>query len=502
MNNKNIANIYKKFMDEILVVQDFSSAIALMNWDQEVLMPEDGFPARSRTYATIADFAHKLTNSKSQIGRTLKLLEHKNNLSELQNRCLDKYHEEAKRSWKLSSKLVKDLAETTLNAQSVWSEAKEKNRFDLFAPYLQRIIDLKREEANQIGYSKNPYDALLDEYEPGLCCDTLDNLFDALLPSLKRIREEVLQKEPSQIEKHPRITKEKQFTFIKDLISKIGFDFNKGRVDLGKHPATEFIHENDVRIIAVAKDNNISTGIFLTLHECGHALYYQNTDMKYIGTNLYCGSSTVLHEALARLLENNIGKSRSFWEGCYSNLIKHSGIKGSEYSIEDFVWSINKISSSPIRFEADEISYVFHIYIRYLIEKRLIEGSLTVEEVPGLWRTLFQEYLDVPIANDSTGCLQDVHWACGLIGYFPTYFVGSIYAAQIYSVIKNQYNSFDDDLENSKYSGIINWLKVNIYAHGAYYTPKELLFKLTGNESLSYHDFENYLTNKYKSLNN
>jgi len=498
MNKEKIQNVFDRFLISVNEISNFCSASSLLNWDQEVLMPVNGAESRSKVYETLALHIHHLTESQSFISDIKFLLDNQDLLSDFQYRCLHRYHQEAKRSWKMSKELIGQLAKTTAIAQSEWAKAKKEKSFSIFMPYLESIVALKQEEAKQIGFNDHPYDALLDEYEPGLKTKLLDQVFSESLPKLKNLRMkfiEIIQKKNIE---DISISKDIQNKFVQKILSEIGFNFNKGRIDVGNHPATAFIHNNDIRIISRFDEETFFTGIFLTLHEMGHGLYYQNIDESYLNTPLYEGASTSMHESQARLWENYIAKSISFWKGQFSFFQSLSSSLSSK-NLNNFICYINRISTSPIRFDADEISYVFHIYIRYLLEKKLIDGSLSVSDIPEYWNNLMEEYLNIKVNDVSDGCLQDVHWSCGLIGYFPTYYVGTIYAAEIYKLMKDNI-PLEELLSNNQYSEILHFLINNIYKHGSYYTSIELREKLIKTNEMSSDVFIEYLKEKYHMI--
>lgn len=500
MKKDKLERIYKEFLDDFTVLDDIRSVSTLLSWDQEVLIPEKGVDARSRVQKTISTLSHQKMIDKELINRFNILKENEDLLSDVQSRCIGKFYESAAHEWKLSTDLVADIAKTTSIAKRNWAEAKKEKSFEKFAPYLEKIIYLKQKEAEQVGFDNHPYDALLDTYEPGITCKVLDSLFENLIPIIKQYRESFAQKTSDINTQYEIIDPDKQFVIAKEMIKKIGFDFKKGRIDIGLHPSTEAIHEGDVRIIARVDKSTINTGIFLTLHELGHALYYQNIDLKYSGTPLYEGASTAMHEAQAKLWENFIAKSVPFWEGNYSHIKNIINPKIHKLNVNEFVLYINKISNSPIRFDADELSFIIHIYVRYIIEKKLIEGSIDVKEVPEVWNSMMKEHLNIDVFDDSSGCLQDIHWADGLIGYFPTYVIGSIYATQIYQAMKKEINDYENLLKQSDFSPIIKWLKTNVYSFGAYYTAPDLIKKISGESNLNYSYFIEYIKSKYEEL--
>ena len=481
------------------LISRYRSSLSLLNWDQEVNMPVDGAEARGDVFGDLVGIVSDLENDE-EFKQAIKFLnENSGGLSDIDNRYVKKIFLDSDRSWKIPNNLSIEMARISIIAQTKWSEAKSIGDFSMFAPYLEEIISLKQKEIEALGYIDHPYDALLNQYEPNLNVRDMDAIFKKSIPKLKEIRDRYYEKSSNAQKFRSSIAKQR--SLINKLSSYIGFDFNKGRIDIGKHPATEFIHNNDVRIIARFDEHSISTGIFLTLHELGHALYYQNINPDYVDTPFYEGASTAVHEAMARLLENNIAKSPYFLTGKFDEFKCHLD-ESDGIVISDLIKSINSISNSPLRFDADEITYVFHIFIRYEIEKKLIDGTLCVADVPKFWNKAFSDLLNVSISNDRDGCLQDVHWSCCLIGYFPTYYVGTIYAASIYAIMKNEVPNFKELLSSGDFHKITDWLSENIYTHGAKYSPEELMEMVTMKTSLEdmLPDFLSYIECKYNDI--
>lgn len=494
MKQKDMLN---KALEQNTLLQRYKSCAALLNWDQEVNMPPDGAEARADVYGELAGTISTILNDKSFKENIISLFEQRADFNALEKRFIEKLHNDSKLAWKTPKALTVELAETSITAQSKWSEAKSLNNYSIFSPYLDKIIDLKKREAESIGYSDHPYNALLEQYEPGLNVSMLDAVFKNSVDKLKNIRDIYL--ETSTTSKRHRLTKERQKTAINEIAQSVGFDFKKGRIDPGKHPATEFIHKNDTRVIARFDEHSISTGIFLTIHEIGHALYYQNIDQKYYNTPIYEGASTAMHEAMARLFENNIGKSYSFIKGHLQSFKEEND---HNTTVDQIVKSVNSISTSPLRFDADEITYVFHIFIRYEIEKMLIEGSLKTKDVPEFWNSQFNDLLGIKVSSDSEGCLQDVHWSCGLIGYFPTYYAGTLYASTIHKCMQENIENFESKIEKMDLKPINEWLTTNIYQHGSLYEPSEIMKRISGKEEISsmIETFIFYIENKFQNI--
>jgi len=493
----------EKLKERIVEISHLASISGLLSWDQEVMMPRKAIDARAASAAHLAGIIHKkfididfdgaLTNLKKQLD--------KGKLDDKERAIVAETWKEFEREIKLPESFVRELAEITSKAQSVWAEAREKNNFLLFLPYLSEIVKLKRKEAKLVGYKNHPYDALIDVYEPGMTTDDaakiLNDLKDFLIPFVKKISLSKQKINSKILEGNFPI--EKQIKFNKFIAGKIGFDFETGRIDESVHPFTMGLHPYDTRLTTRYKKNNIFYSIGSTVHEAGHGIYEQGLPVEHFGTPLSESISLGAHESQSRLWENNIGKSREFWKYFYPKIKKEFPLPFNKISLDELYKTINKISPSLIRTEADEISYNLHIILRFEIEKEMIEGSIDLKDLPQIWNFKVKEYFGIKVPSDSLGVLQDVHWSCGLIGYFPTYAIGNLYAAQFYSVMEKQIKDIKNKISKGDFLEIKNWLNKNIHTHGKLYSAGDLVKKVTG-EPLNSDYFIKYIENKYKEI--
>jgi carboxypeptidase Taq len=362
------------------------------------------------------------------------------------------------------------------------------------------MIALKRQEADILGYTEHPYDALLNEYEKGATVRLLDKTYNELLPELKTIFDQILampQVDDSFLKQH--FSKEKQWEWGMFLIREMGFDTEAGRQDLSEHPFSISFNPQDVRITTRVDENDLSNMTWSCIHEVGHALYEQGLPLEQYGLPLGEACSYSIHESQSRLWENNVGRSRTFWKYYFPKLQSYFPQQLGTINTEDFFKAINKVQPSLIRTEADEISYHFHVYIRYELEKKLIEGSLQTADIPDYWNEQYKTFLNVEVPDDRQGCLQDVHWSHGSFGYFPTYSLGSFYAAQLYEEAEKALKNLGKDLELGKTGALLQWLRNQVHNKGRFYTSEELCETISG-KPLDVGYFINHLLEKYVSI--
>ena len=486
----------------LLEISHFISVSSLLDWDQQVNMPIKGADNRAVSVAHISSLIHSRTLALDSDGLLTKLkrqLDNKN-ISGQNAVIVAETWRGFERAKKLPAKFVHEMAEISAKAQNVWAEARAKNDFKLFLPWLQKIVALKRQEAKYIGYKDSPYDALIDSYEQGMTTaetiKILNDLKDFLIPFLKKISATKTKLIPSPKGDFPI---DRQLAFNKKMTETIGFDLEAGRLDKSTHPFTLNLHPNDVRITTRFKEHDLLYAIGSTIHETGHALYEQGLLTKHFGTPLGEYISLGIHESQSRLWENNIGKSLSFWKYFYPKLQKEFPIPYKKIPLADFYKLINQVHPSLIRTEADEVTYNLHIIIRFEIEREMIEGTIDLADLPAIWRAKVKEYLGIEVPNDTQGVLQDVHWSGGMIGYFPTYSFGNLYAAQFCASMEKQIPDLKKKLENGDFAVVKNWLNKNIHRHGKTYSADALVKKVTG-ESLNSRYFAEYLKNKYEEL--
>jgi carboxypeptidase Taq len=398
---------------------------------------------------------------------------------------------------KLPEKFVADFARLTSESLPVWVTARKENNFNKFLPLLERVISMCRQKADFLGFEDHPYDALLDLYEEGLTTHDLDALFGSLQLELSQLLQHKAFQEntiPENLAKMEPMQLQDQVRFSERLLAEIGYDFDRGRQDISAHPFTTSLGHNDRRVTNRFRPDSLEF-IFSALHEGGHALYEQNISAEHADTPLDEGVSLGIHESQSRLWENIIGRSHPFWEKHFPVLQEFLPNQFESILLDDFVHYINRVHPGMIRVEADEVSYNLHVLIRFELEKGLIEGTLKASDLPVLWNEKYKKYLGVKVDSDTNGVLQDIHWAHGSFGYFPTYTIGNLAAAQIWNTYCRCDSDFKKTLQQGKLQKIRKWLTENIYCHGAFYPPAELLQKVCG-EPLNTTYFVNYLKTK------
>jgi carboxypeptidase Taq len=494
---KKTTKIFEDLRIRATELTHLNNILALLQWDQEVMLPTGGAAGRAAQFSVLSTIVHqKITDP--ALGELLhKLAGMPGALSFADMALIRVLKREYDKNIKLPEKFVADFARLTSEALPVWVNSRKLNNFNQFLPLLDRVIAMCRQQADFLGYDDHPYDALLDLYEEGLTTNDLDALFGSLHIELsqllqhkasrtKPVPENLVNIEPMQLQDQVR--------FSERLLQEIGYDFRRGRQDISAHPFTASLGHSDRRVTNRFRPDSLEF-IFSALHEGGHALYEQNIGAEYTDTPLDEGVSLGIHESQSRLWENIIGRSRLFWHKYYPLLQEFLPLQFKDIHLDDFVHYINRVHPGMIRVEADEVSYNLHVLIRFELEKGLLEGTITAAELPALWNEKYKNYLGVTIDSDANGVLQDIHWAHGSFGYFPTYTIGNLAAAQIW----HSYCLYDPDYKHTLQHGYLEkirkWLSENIYCHGASYPPAELLQQVCG-APLNSSYFIDYLMNK------
>ena len=493
------AALYDTYKTKMQKIADVKYASAVLQWDQETYLPPKGNHFRGRQLATLSEIAHEQFTTPA-MGALLNELNSKEGLTENEKRNVQLSLEDYNRSKKLSSDFVRKMSELVTASYHSWVNARNENSFVPFAQPLHSLIELKKQEADMLGYEAHPYNALMNEYDKGLTIETVDSIFKDLKPQLLKLLDEINNK--PQVDNsflHQHFDKDAQWKFGIEILKQMGFDFDAGRQDISIHPFTTNFNNLDVRVTTRIDENDFGNMTWSCIHEGGHALYEQGLPTEEYGLPLseYCSLS--IHESQSRLWENCVGRGLSFWEYNFP-LLKTFFIKQfNNISVETFYKGINKVTPSLIRTEADELTYHFHVMIRYEIEKMLIEGSIQTKDIPAYWNEHYKKYLGLSVPDDKRGCLQDIHWSHGSFGYFATYSLGSIYAAQIYSTINTLELNIENEITLGHTTSVLTWLRENIHKHGRFYTSQELCNKIT-KEPLNTKYFIDYATKKYNNI--
>lgn len=491
-------NLYQQYQQHLQKVADVAYAGAVLNWDQETYMPEGSSEIRGRQLSTLSGLAHSLFTSK-EFGELLEKLSNESALTPLQKNNVKLTLEDYKKQTGLNTEFVEQLSKTISQSFNAWQKAKQDNNFKIFEPHLQELAKLKKEEALMMGY-KNPYEGMLDVHEKGVTMDSLNQLFDdvrkELVPFVKQISE---AKQVNDQFLYREYDQSKQWEYSIGLLKNIGFDFHTGRQDKSSHPFTTSFGSRDVRVTTRIRSNDLAEVIWSTIHEGGHALYEQGLPFEEYGLPSGEAAGLGMHESQSRLWENNVGRGLDFWTYHYPQLQQIFKTELSDVSLQDFYFAMNKVEPSLIRTNSDELTYHFHIMIRYEVEKALMFDEIKVSDLPAFWNEKYKSYLSLNVPDDASGILQDVHWSHGSFGYFPTYSIGSFYAAQFFQVAEKQIQGLGEKIRNGNCNPLVQWLREHIHQYGKQYTSDELCEKLTG-EKLNFSYFMNYAREKYAHI--
>ena len=480
-------------------LSDLRSALATLTWDQETTMPAGGGTFRASQISTLASLHHERLIS----DRYRDLIDQAANGSEdpweqADVREARRLHEKAK---KLPPSLVSELARTTSLAYAAWVAARRDSDFPAFAPWLTRILNLKRRQAECLGIGETPYDALLDEFEEGATQAHLQKVFSRLRPRLTHLLERILEssRQPRSDLLKGHFPAKTQEQLGRQILTAMGFDWDSGRLDRSPHPFCTGLTPSDVRITTRYSEEDFTVALFGMIHEGGHALYEQGLDTERYGLPATTTISLGIHESQSRLWENQVGRSPSFWSHWYPLLQRAFPGQLDSLSLEEFLRGINRVDAGLIRVEADEVSYGLHVILRFELERELLAGNLEVAELDERWNQLMEEFLGVRPPDAASGVLQDVHWSSGLFGYFPTYLIGTIYATQFYQQAHQELSDLEDSIEKGNLSDLRKWLWNRIHRQGKLYQAEELVERVTG-EPMNDGQFSDYLTHKYQNL--
>ncbi len=503
-------NVFSKKLEKIFnfskKISTLQSMQQLIAWDQETYMPKKAINCRSEQLSLIATLIHEKKTCEEYKNLLNELIDIKTGSYKIEG--LDLKEKASLREWrkeyinlsKLPSSFVEKFSQTVSQSIDMWAKARSSNDFAMFQPFLQKIVDLNKEKARILGYKKHALDPLLDASEPEMTVEKLDIIFPELkkgliillqkIRSCKQVKDDFL---------HEKFPSEKQKELNKRILDILPLDQDMCRLDISTHPFSTGIHPEDVRLTTRIAEDFLPSNIFSVLHESGHAMYDMDLPASYFGSPICEAISLGIHESQSRWWETLIGKSYSFCCFLFPEIKKYFPKELANVSVADFYKAINKVESSFIRVEADEVTYSLHVIIRYEIEKALMEGSLAVKDVPHAWNEKMKEYLSITPPTDSLGCLQDIHWSMGSIGYFPTYTLGNLNAAQFFEKFKQDNPHFKEKLTRGDLAFIKEWLKENIHKYGKTYSAEELCIRITG-KKLSCSAYLNYLNEKYSEI--
>jgi carboxypeptidase Taq len=494
---------FEQLKEKLAEISDLNGAASVLAWDQQTYMPPGGGTARAEQLATLGKLAHEMLVS-DRIGELLEtasaevagLPEDSDEAGLI--RLVRREYDKAR---KVPASLVAELARASSLGLEIWVEARETSDFPLFRPALQKIVDLHRELAHCLGFEENLYDALIDQYEPGMKTSQVAQIFSALRTQLVPLVHAISSKIGSVDDSVLRQTyaEPKQWDYGIDVLKRLGYNFKCGRQDKSVHPFSTSFSINDVRITTRLDEHFLPTALFGTLHEGGHALYEQGISPALERTPLAAGASLGIHESQSRLWENLVGRSRGFWRFFFPLLQRLFSEHLGSVTLEGFYRAINRVEPSMIRVEADEVTYNLHVLLRFELEVALMDETLSLSDLPSVWNAKMKEYLGVLPGNDAEGVLQDVHWSSGLIGYFPTYSLGNLISVQLFEKAKSQHPQISQEIEKGEFATLLGWLRRNVHAHGKKFLPADLIERATGGP-LQAQPYLTYLTEKYSEI--
>ena len=486
--------------EELRAIQDLQSAAAVLEWDQSTYMPRRGAAARGRQIALLGKLAHE-----RRVGPTMTSL-----LEELRSLADDDtvdgaLYRRARRQWerarRVPAELVAECRDHAARTYVAWTKAKTDSDFASIEPLLAKNVELSRRWSDCFPDADHPLDPLIDAMDPGMTAASVRQLFAALREALVPIAATLLDAPaPTRACLEQHFPKAAQLAFGEAVIRRIGYDFERGRQDLTAHPFMIRFSADDVRITTRIDEEDLEPGLLGTIHEAGHAIYEQQIDRTFDGTPLGEGASAGVHESQSRLWENLVARGRPFWKFFFPQLRAAFERAFADVSLDMFHRALNRVERSPIRVEADEVTYNLHVMLRFDLEAQLLEGTLRVADLPDAWNARMEADLGVRPRSDAEGCLQDVHWYCTTVGgTFQGYTLGNLMAAQFFEAAQREIPSLDADLARGEFAPLRRWLGERIHRHGARYLPEELVERATGSP-LSPAPFLRYLKRKYGEL--
>ena len=485
---------YEALLDQYRRATYLGDANGVLSWDQEVMMPESGTPARSKQRGAVSAVEHELLID-DDVGRWLEELA-REDLSEEQSAVVREIRRQYERKSRVPTDLVEEISEATSDAHPVWREAKETDDFDAFAPTLERLLDLKREYAAHIDPDADPYAVLFADYEPYTDLETAERVLERLREGLVPLIDSIRESDTELYTVEGTFPESEQLALARDALETLGYDFDRGRLDTAPHPfssGTQF----DARVTTRFDESEPLDSLGSTIHEFGHAAYTQGLPGESYGSPLAEHRGLTVHESQSRLFENHVGRSEPFWAFFAP---RFNDQHGTDLTPRQAYEAANQVyEDNLIRVEADELTYHLHIVLRFEIERELITGSLDVAEVPAVWNDRMEEYLGVRPETDSEGCLQDIHWSHGSFGYFPTYSLGSVLAAQLYAAAESEIDGLGAQIREAEFDSLHTWLDESIRRQGCRYTTDELIEQASG-ESLTAEYFLEYVDSKFGEL--
>ncbi|CAM4046154.1 carboxypeptidase M32 [Mesobacillus thioparans] len=490
----------KNFLDYVKKMAAYGEALSLIYWDLRTGAPKKGAAQRSEVIGVLSSEVFNMSTSE-EMASYIARLSNEQALSEITRKTLEECRKDYDRNKKIPADEYREYVILQSKAETVWEEAKTNSDFDLFRPYLEKLVETTKRFIGYWGYEGNRYNTLLDMYEPGVTVEVLDQVFGDLrkkiVPLVQQISSSTEKPETGFLFQH--FPKEKQRAFSLEILKQMGYDFDAGRLDETVHPFAMGLNPGDVRVTTKYDETDFRTAVFGTIHEGGHALYEQNISEELVGTPMSSGTSMGIHESQSLFYENFVGRNLSFWKHNYSLLQEYSDGQFSGVDVEDFYRAVNESKPSLIRIEADELTYPLHVMVRYEIEKGLFNDEIEVKDLPEIWNDKYEQYLGIRPDNDAVGVLQDVHWAGGSFGYFPSYALGYMYAAQFKNAMLKDLPDYEELMEQGNLQPVKEWMTEKVHKHGKMKKPLEILTDVTG-EGLNAQYLVDYLYEKYSKV--
>ncbi len=488
---------YAELVDRYEPIVGVSSAESVLSWDQQVMMPEGGTPARSKQLSTLSRLQHDLL-TEERIATLLDTLEDAE-LDGERGAVVREIRREHDRAASVPRDLVEEISQTASEAHPVWREARQADDFSQFEGHLERLVELRREYAAEIDPDEDPYAVLFADYEPYLSIEKADEILTSIRETLVPLIDAVGDADPIVTDAFEgEFPVDEQESLVREAIDLLGYDWDRGRLDTAPHPfsmGTPF----DARVTTRFDEEDVLSALASTIHEFGHAHYTLGLPQDAWGTPLGESRNLSVHESQSRFWENHVGRSRAFWE-FFLPRVTDQFPELSGLTVDEAYQSANQVyPENPIRVEADELTYHLHIVVRYEIERALIEGELDIEDVPAAWNDKYKSYLGFRPDTDAEGCLQDIHWSNGAIGYFPTYSLGSVMAAQLAEALESDVGDVDAKVAAGEFGPLSDWMRREVHRHGRRYTTPDLVERATGSP-FSADAFNAYVVEKYERL--
>ncbi|MBB6428256.1 carboxypeptidase M32 [Algisphaera agarilytica] len=483
---------YTELLDHQRDASLLSSTASLLGWDQEVMMPPGGLEHRSRQLAQLAQMVHARSTD-PRIADWLSACEADDSVTKdpLSDAAVNvrEWRRGYDRSTKLPAALVVEMSETTSKAKAEWAEARKADEYARFAPWLDKIIELSRKQAECYGWSDDgePWDALAEGYEAGMTAAYVEGVFTPLRDRLVGLLDRLMGAgaQPDNGFNELELPIAQQEAFVREVSAAVGFDYGRGRLDVSSHPFCSGTHYADIRLTTRFAKNNVNDALGSTLHETGHGLYEQGLPAEHLGTPRGNAVGLSIHESQSRLWENQVGRSRAFWTWCFPKLAQYFGDAVGGLSPDAVYAAANRVQPSLIRVEADEATYNLHIMIRFELERAMLKGDIKAADLPEAWNQKYRDYLGIDVPSDAQGCLQDIHWSMGALGYFPTYTLGNLYSAQFFEAACEALGGSDTVhgmFERGEFAPLLDWLRTNIHSSGNTYHSAELCKHVTGKD--------------------